>query len=88
VVNELIVPDAPAGVRIETNDTVGEKIVTGPVAAVVVARGCFDGKIDVAQVEIGAYRRPNRGVSGVLPRIGAPSVIAEFAALRNGVKRP
>ena len=67
VMDELIVPDAPAGFRVETNDAVGEKIVAVPVAAVIVAGWCFDGKVDIAQLEIGAHRRPHGGVSGVLP---------------------
>src|SRR5262249_49655215 len=88
VMNELVVPDAPTGFRIETNDAVGEKVIAGPVATIIVARWCFDWEIDVAQVEIGAHRCPNCSVAGVLPRITAPCIVAEFAPLRNRMERP
>jgi hypothetical protein len=86
--NKLIVADAAAGFRIQANDAVGEKVVTVTVTAVVITRWCFDRKINVAQFEIGAHRRPNRSVSGVLPGIVFPRVVAELAALGNRVKCP
>ena len=88
MMDELIVPDAASGFHVETNDTVGKKVVAGPMTAVVVAGWCFDRKINVAQFEICTDRRPDCGIAGVLPGIVAPGVVAEFAGLRNGVKRP
>ena len=86
--DELLMPDALAGSRIEAHEAAREQVVAGPMAAVEVAGRRLDRQIDVAELFVGGERRPDRRVAGIRPRIVQPRVVAELARLRNGVEGP
>ncbi len=88
VVDDLKMPDAFAGARVEAHQAFVEEIVAGAMAAVEIAGGRFDGQIDVAEFGIGAHGRPDGGVAGVFPGSVLPGFVAEFARLRDGVEGP
>ena len=89
VMNELVVPHPLAGAYVETDDAVGEQIVTQAMAAVVV-RGHRRGRnVDVAELRVRAQIAPGVAVAGVAPRFVFPGVGAELVgALRHDVKLP
>src|ERR1700689_2781442 len=88
MVDNLKVPDALADASVDAHQALIEKIVARGMAAVEISGGRLDGKIHVAEVRVGAHRRPNRGVAGVFPRSVLPGVVAEFARLCDGVEGP
>ena len=79
VMDQLEVPDALAGARVEADQAIGEEIVAGAVAAVEIAGRRLDRDVDVAEFLVGAQRRPGAGVAGVLPGVVLPGLVAELA---------
>ena len=57
-------------------------------AAVEVVGRRADRQVDVAELLVGAHRRPDVGVAGFLPGILLPGLVAELARLRDGVEGP
>ena len=88
MVHELVVPDALAGLQIDGDETLGEEIVAGTMAAEIIAGRFFDGQVGDAEILVDGHLRPDAGVAGVLPRLLQPRVVAELAGLRNGVEDP
>ena len=88
VMHDLVVPLALAGIRIEADDRLGEQVLPGSPAAVVIVARRADRHVEQAARFIEAHRRPHVGVAGELPGPGVPGVIAELATLRNGVELP
>src|SRR5688572_540754 len=86
--NDLVVPLALAGIRVETDYRFREEVLSRPAAAVVVVARRADGHVKQPALLVEAHRRPDVGVAGELPGAGVPGVVAEFAALRNGVELP
>src|SRR4051812_18971658 len=86
-------PHALTGLRVETDDAVGEQIHTGTLAAIDIAAGRLDRYINVAELFVACQRSPCTGVAGervgiLAPVVFTPSFRAEFARLRNRVERP
>ena len=88
VVDQLVMPDAAAGAGVETDERFTEQAVARTMSAVIIAGGRFNGKVDVAKIEVRAHRCPDAGVTGVLRGILVPGPGAEFIWLGNGVEGP
>ena len=86
--DELVVPDLLAGRRVEAHEAVAIEAVSGAMAAVVVVGRRADRQIDVAELLVGAHRRPDVGVAGFLPGVLLPGLDAGLACLRNRVEGP
>src|SRR5688572_31044958 len=86
--HDLEMPLALAGVGVEADDGFGEEVLPGPASAVIVVARGADGHVEQAALLVDAHRRPHIGVAGELPRPAVPRVVAEFAALRDGVELP
>ncbi len=83
-----MVPYQPPRGRLHAHQALGEEIVPQTVPAIPVVGGCADRKIDVAQVGIGAHRRPHVGASGVGLRSTFPGLAAQLARARHGTEAP
>ena len=57
-------------------------------AAVIIVGRRADRQIDVAELLVGAHRRPDIGVAGFLPGFLLPGLDAGLAGLRHGVEGP
>ena len=86
--DELVVPDALAGLDVDAHDRLREEVVARPVPAVHVVGGRGGRHVDVAELLVGREQRPDRRVAAVLPRAVAPRVGAVLARLRDGVEDP
>src|SRR5215470_13438532 len=84
----LEVPHAPAGRRIESEQTVGEQVVAGTVGAVEIADRRPRRDVNDAALLIEREAAPAVGGAGILPAIGGPIVVAELARMWNRVKGP
>src|SRR5260370_1884645 len=81
-------PDSLARPRSQGNETIREKTVADAIGAVEIKCGGACWNVDNAALGIERHPSPIvRGAAG-LPRILRPRVIAKFARVRNGVKRP
>ena len=65
-----------------------KRFCAGPPAAVVIVARRADRHVEQAARLVEAHRRPDVGVAGELPRAAVPGVVAELAALRDGVELP
>src|SRR5436190_13741524 len=88
MVHELVVPLAHAGPEIDGHDALGEQIVSGTMAAVVIGGRRLDRKVDQAGVFVDADLRPDAGVAVEGPRVFFPRLVPELARPWNGVERP
>ena len=88
VVNHLEVPDAPAGFRVERDQRVGVEVRPGTPSAVRRRRRRGERDVDISELLVSRHRVPGADVAGHLPRFVAPRIGAEFACLRDHVKRP
>ena len=88
VVHGLKVPDALAGVGVESDEGIGEDVVAGAVCAVEVRGGRADGDEDDAAFGIEGDAGPGVRGAGVLPCIFGPGVVAELAGMGDGVELP
>src|ERR1700730_7658725 len=88
---ELKVPHALAGVRIESQQRIREKVVAGAVSSIVVlqrlAARCRGHKHQPPPL-IQRHAGPIVGPIRTLPRIRRPGLIAGLARMGNGMKRP
>src|SRR4030095_12246803 len=81
-------PYSRAGGRLETDEAVGEKVVSVPLAAIVVVRRRAEGQIDVAELRVGAHDRPHVHPADRAPRLTLPGLGTELIRLRDGVEDP
>ena len=88
VVDRLEVPDPLPGLGVDGDDALGEEVVAEAMAAVVVAGRRAGRQIDVAELVVGAQRRPDVGVARVAPRLVQPGIGAEVVGLRDGAEHP
>jgi hypothetical protein len=88
VVDDLEVPLAFAGGRIETHERFRKEVGARPAAAVVVVARRADRQVHEAPFGVQRHGRPDVGVAGELPRVLLPRLVAELAGLGNGVERP
>ena len=88
VVDDLVVPDAATGPRVETDDAVREQVVALAVAAVEVVRRSADRQVDVAEFQVGGHRRPDVGAADPFGGAVLPGRVAELAAAGHGMEGP
>src|SRR6516164_10103199 len=88
MVNHLVVPLALAGLQIDADDALGEEVVTGTMAAVVIGSRRFDRQIHEAEFLVDRDLCPDAVVAIGSPRVSFPRIAAELAGARNGVERP
>ena len=86
--HQLKVPLALSGSQIDRHQTLGEQVVPGTLAPVVVVRGHLHGQIRHSQLFIDRNLRPHAGVAAVGPGILLPRVVAELAGSRDRVEDP
>ena len=86
--HQLVMPDLPAGGRLEANDALAIQAVARTMAAKIVVGRRGDREIHEAQFFIGAHRRPHIGVAGFFPGAVLPRLYAGLALLRHGVEGP
>src|SRR5712692_63916 len=86
--DELVVPNLPAGCRIETDETLAIEAVAGTMAAVVVVGRRADRQVNITEFLVGAHRRPDVGVAGFLPGLFLPGLDPGLAFLRHGMEGP
>ena len=88
MVHELEVPEPLAGLEVDGDEALGEQVVAGPVAAVVVAGGDLDGEVGDAELLVDGQVGPDPGVPGVDGGVVQPRVAPELAGPGNGVEDP
>src|SRR5262249_10835020 len=85
---ELIMPFAPAGIRIERDHRVREEIVTIAAHGTInLSAWISDGPIECVQIGVIRTRKPRRS-RAVFPTVAGPRIAAELAWLRNGIPAP
>ena len=84
----LEVPDALPGLRVDAHDALAVHVVAVAVAAVVVARRCRCGEVDVAEFVVGGERRPHVRVAHPLPGVVFPGLGEVVALLGDRVEAP
>ena len=77
--DELEMPLALAGLQIDADEALGEQVVAGTMAAVVIGRRRFDRQVDQAEIFVDGDLRPDAGVAVGRPRLVLPRVVAELA---------
>ncbi len=81
-------PEAFASAGVERKQAVGEEIVAKAIRTIKIKSGGASGNVNDSANGIERHSGPVVcGTSG-FPGVGRPGVIAKFAGLRNGVKRP
>ena len=88
VVHRLEMPYPPAGPGFEADETLGEQVVAGPQAAVVVVRRRRRGQVDVIELGVVRHARPDVGVARVLGGAAEPRLVARFEFPRHGEEGP
>ena len=88
MMHDLIVPDAFAGLGIETEDAVSKEILADPIAAPVIIGGRSGAEEDPPPPGVQRDATPGIGASHALPCIGRPGVVAELLRMGNGMKDP
>ena len=88
VVDELLVPEALAGVGVERQQAIGEQIRTVAVAAPEIRLGRFGGHVEDAALLIEREAGPVRHGAGRLVPIRRPGMVAVFARVRDRVEDP
>ena len=83
VMDQLVVPDALAGLRVEAHEARAVEIVAVALAAPDVGERRLGRQIDVAELGVGRHRRPNAGVARALGRAVEPRLVAGLAAPRE-----
>ena len=86
--DQLEVPDAPAGARIQADQALPEEPVAGPLAAVIVVGGGAEGQVDEAQRLVRAHQRPDVGAARRLPGTLLPRLVAELSFPGDGAEEP
>src|SRR5271168_3566836 len=81
-------PEALAGSGVQGEQAIGEEVVTEAVRAIEVERGGSRGHVKDSAFEIERHAGPVIGGAAGFPCFFRPSVVAELARMRNGVKDP
>ena len=81
--DHLKVPYALAGARIQADQTLSEEPIARPPATEVVVGGRAERQIDVAQLLVRAYQRPDVCGTRRFPRTLMPGLVAELALARG-----
>src|SRR5262249_60802035 len=81
-------PDALAGVRIQTQERVGEKVVAMPVRPVKIESRRTGRREDQPMSLIDNQPRPIVSAADVSPGVFRPGLVTELARVRDRVKRP
>ena len=88
VMDQLLMPAADAGRRVERDQRVGVEVGPGPIAAVEVVRRRAQRQVHQAARLVHAHRRPDVDAGAPLPGIGRPGVVARLSRPRHGVEPP
>src|SRR5262249_61549411 len=88
VVNDLEVPDALAGLRVEGDERVRVQVRARPPSTVLRGGGRRQRNVHVAELFVCRHRIPRADVTRHLPRFVAPRVGTGLAGLRHDVKGP
>lgn len=88
VVNDLIVPEAFSGGRVEGDEGVGEEILAKAVGAVKIRFGGFRGHVDNSTGLVERLAGPRHRSGGGFIGVSRPGIVADFAWARNEVKNP
>lgn len=86
--NALEVPEALAGVGVESEEGVGVEVVAEAVEAVEVVDGGAGGDVDDAALFVEGHAGPVVGGAGDLPGVFGPGLVAGFAGKGDGVEDP
>ena len=73
VVDDLVVPLAHAGVRVEAHERFGEEVRAGTAAAVEIVARRAERHVDEPALGVERHRRPGVGVAGEAPRVVRPT---------------
>ena len=86
--DDLKVPDALAGLRVQGDQTLSKESVAGPLASVKIVGGRAEGQIDVAERVVRAHHRPDVCGTRRFPGFLLPRLVAELALGRDGAELP
>ncbi len=81
-------PGAPARLDVEGDDAGAEQVVARPEAAEEVNGRRVGRNVDEPSRRVGRHRRPRRDISGPLPGVVLPCLVAELPRSRNHVELP
>ena len=85
---ELVVPLAPAGVRIEGDDRISEQVVEIAAHGSIDLRpGITDRPVEQVQRGVVRTRQPHRAAT-LFPAVAGPGVVPEFAGSGHGIPAP
>ncbi len=88
MVHHLEVPLPLARLQIDANEAFSKQIVPGPISAVEIGSGRFNGQVDKPEFLVNGNLRPDTGIAIHGPRVVQPRIIAKLARPRNRVERP
>ena len=88
VVDRLIVPDLFTGLGVQGDQGVGVQVIPEARPAVVVVIGRAQRHIDIAQLLVGAKRRPGLGFAARAPGVVFPGLDSGLSRVRHGVEGP
>jgi len=88
VADNLEVPDAPARRGVQADERLGEEVVPGTMAAVVVVGRRADRQVHVPELLVGAHGRPHVDAADGLPALPLPRLVPDLAVLRDRVEDP
>ena len=88
VPDELKMPDARAGFRLECDEGVGEQVVPAAVGPIVVVRRRARGHEHEAPVHVERHPGPVIGGAGIRPRVFRPGFVPELSWPGNRVEGP
>src|SRR5437762_507694 len=88
MMGHLKLPEALAGARIESDQTVSKESVARPMTSEVIVGGGAKGQIDVAERLVRAHHGPDVCRTRRFPRSLLPGLVAELALARDGAELP
>ena len=88
MMQQLVVPEALAGAKVERQQRIAEQVVPFAIAAPQIEGRRAEREIPDATLLVDRELGPRVRAAGGLPRIGRPGVVAELARARNRVERP
>src|SRR6185437_16126322 len=83
----LKMPDALAGFGVQRNKRVRKQIVAQAIRAIEIESSRTGWGENDSALDVEAHARPVVHAADILPGIFRPGIVAEFAGVRNGVKR-
>src|ERR1019366_7495190 len=84
----LEVPQPFAGAGVESEQRIAEEILAMAIRSIEVVAGGSERNVSDAALLVERHLIPVVDAAGGLPRLRGPSLVAELAGVRNGVKHP